>query len=223
MPRKNLYPLAGMPLIAYSIKSAQQSKSLDRFIVSTDDSEIASVAKDYAAEVPFMRPAELAEDDTPDLPVFQHALKWLWENERYRPEILVHLRPTQPLRQGGDIDQVVKLLTESDADSVKSVRPVKEQPHKMWRIEGGRLSPYLQTEFRLRVGPDYPRQKLEPVYISTGVVDAVWSKVIDEGSTTGTNVLSYITDSIRSLDLDTPDDFIIAEAVMRDLWPTHRR
>lgn len=223
VPRKNLYPLADKPLIAYSIISAQQAKSLDRFIVSTDDPEIAKVAKDYRAEVPFMRPAELAEDDTPDLPVFQHAIRWLWEHERYRPEIIVHLRPTQPLRQAGEIDHVVRLLIESGADSVKSVRPVKEQPHKMWRIEDGRLSPYLQTEFRLRVGPDYPRQKLEPVYISTGVVDAVWSKVIDEGSTTGTHVLSYITDPIKSLDLDTADDFIVAEIIMRDDRPTRRR
>ena len=214
MPRKNLCPLVGKPLIAYSILSAQQTRSLHRFIVSTDDLEISSVAQQYGAEVPFLRPVELAQDDTPDLPVFQHAIDWLWEHERYRPDVIVHLRPTQPLRQAEDIDEVVRLLTESGADSVKSVRPVKEHPHKMWHIEEGLLLPYLRTEFRLRVGPDYPRQILDTIYVSTGVVDALWRRVIDEGSTTGNNIVPYITDPIKSLDLNTPDDFIVAEAIM---------
>ena len=220
VPRKNLYDLAGKPLIAYSIISAEQAHSLHRFVVSTDDPEIARVAKGYRAEVPFMRPAELAEDDTPDLPVFQHVLEWLWENEGYRPEIIVHLRPTQPLRRASDIDEVVRLLRETGADSVKPVRPVKEHPHKMWRIESGRLLSYLETEFRLRVGPDYPRQQLEPIYVSTGVVDAVWTRVIEQGSTTGDNVVPYIIDPMRSLDLDTVEDFILADMLMSAQGPT---
>lgn len=217
VPKKNIHPLAGKPLIAYSILSAQEARRLDRFIVSTDDQEIASVARRYGAEAPFMRPSELAEDDTPDLPVFQHALEWLWQHEGYRPDIIVHLRPTQPLRQPQDIDQVVDMLIASDADSVKSVRPVVEHPHKMWRLEGGRLEPYLRTEFRKRVGPDYPRQKLEQVYVSTGVVDAVRREVVEGGSTTGTKVLPYLTDPATSVDLDTPHDFVLAEMLMRTL------
>lgn len=217
VPRKNLYPLAGKPLIAYSIISAQQARSLDRFIVSTDDPEIASVARAYGAEVPFMRPAELAQDDTPDLPVFQHCLWWLWEYERYRPDIIVHLRPTQPLRRHSDIDEVAELLMETGADSVKSVRLVKEHPHKMWRIEHGQLVPYLETEFRLRVGPDYPRQKLEPIYVSSAVVDAVWTRIIEEGSTTGKAVIPYFTDPMLSVTLDSLHDFAIAESVIRTL------
>jgi len=217
VPRKNLYPLAGTPLIAYSITSAQQAHSLDRFIVSTDDPEIASVARAYGAEVPFMRPAALAQDDTPDLPVFQHCLWWLGEHERYRPDMIVHLRPTQPLRRPSDIDAVVRLLRGTGADSVKSVRLVKEHPHKMWRIENGQLVPYLQTEFRLRVGPDYPRQQLESLYVSSAVVDAVWTRVIEEGSTTGNTVIPYLTDPMLSITLDSLHDFVRAELVIRTL------
>ncbi len=211
VPRKNLYPLAGRPLIAYSIITAREAHSLDRLIVSTDDPEIAGVAREYGAEVPFIRPAELGQDDTPDLPVFQHALSWLGENQQYGPAIIVHPRPTQPLREAGDIDRVVTLLRETGADSVKSVRPAKEHPHKMWRNEDRRLLPYVDTEFRRRVGPDYPRQKLEAVYISTGVVDAVWSRVVIEGSTTGDHVIPYPTDPMKSVDLDTAEDFVFAE------------
>ena len=215
VPKKNLYSLAGKPLIAHSIVSARDATVLDRFIVSTDDEEIAAVSREHGAEVPFMRPPELAEDDTPDLPVFEHAVRWLWEHEQYRPEILVHLRPTQPLRQGYDIDEVVRMLVDTGADSVKSVRPVKEHPHKMWRIQGDRLQPYLQTEFRRFAGPDHPRQYLEQVYVSTGVVDTFWRSVMEAGSTAGTDSVPYITDPVKSLDLDDEDDFIVAESILR--------
>ena len=217
VPRKNIRELAGKPLIAYSILSAQQAKRLHRFIVSTDDEEIAAVARHWGAEVPFLRPKELAQDDTPDLPVFQHALKWLREQEDYVPDILVHLRPTQPLRTARHIDEVVEKLLETGADSVKSVRSVEEHPHKMWEVVGERLVPYLKTEFRLRVGPDYPRQKLAPLYVSSGLVDAVRREVVEAGSTTGDFVVPYFPDSILSVDLDSPYHFILAEVLLKAL------
>src|SRR5689334_3014090 len=96
IPRKNLREVAGHPLIAYSIAVALQSREIDRVIVSTDDREIADVARSYGADIPFLRPAELAMDETPDLPVFQHALRWLQREQRYRPDLVVHLRPTSP-------------------------------------------------------------------------------------------------------------------------------
>lgn len=217
IPRKNINPLAGVPLIAHTIFAARDAKSLHRTIVSTDDEEIAEIARNYGAEVPFLRPAGLAEDDTPDLPVFQHALRWLEKHEGYRPDILVHLRPTYPLRMVEDIDAAVSLLMESDADSVKSVREVKEHPHKMWELEGNRLVPYLKTEFRRQVGPDYPRQKLEPLYISKGVVDVVRSEVVEAGSMTGDDVRPYFVDPVRTIDIDTPLDLQIAEALITEL------
>lgn len=215
VPHKNIKELAGKPLIAYAILAAQKAECLDRFIVSTDDEEIAEVARSYGAEVPFLRPKELAQDDTPDLPVLQHALAWLLEHEGYRPDILVHLRPTYPLRTARHICEAVQKLIETGADCVKSVRPVSEQPHKMWELEEGRLVPYLKTEFRLKVGPDYPRQKLPPVYISCGVADAIRTEVVESGSTTGNFVAPYFVDPSAATDIDQPHDFIVAEALMR--------
>ncbi len=100
IPRKNILPFAGFPLIAFSIAAGLASETVNRVIVSTDDEEIAGFSRRYGAETPFIRPAHLAEDSTPDLPVFQHALEWLQENEAYQPDIVVQLRPTSPLRQG---------------------------------------------------------------------------------------------------------------------------
>ena len=165
---KNLHPLGGRPLIEHTIVSALAAKSLDRVIVSTDDPEIARVARAAGAEVPFMRPGELARDDTPDLPVFQHVLAALEEGEGYRPDVVVHLRPTQPFRTAAEIDAVVALMLESGADCVKSIRLVAEHPYKMYRLVGERLVPYLDTPERrrrgrrpgLRFGPfDVPQER----------------------------------------------------------------
>ncbi|MFZ1058537.1 MAG: acylneuraminate cytidylyltransferase family protein [Candidatus Rokuibacteriota bacterium] len=217
VPRKNLHPLLGKPLIAWSILSALRATSLDRMIVSTDDAEIAEVAKRYGAEVPFLRPAEISADETPDLPVFQHALRALREAEGYAPDAIVHLRPTQPLRTPEQIDQAVELWTTSGADCVKSVRLVGEHPFKMYRLEGDRLAPYLDTDERRRRGPDVPRQSLEPVYLSAGVVDVIRRATVEAGSTEGQIVVPYFVNPSRYVNLDSPRDFEIAEALMRSL------
>jgi CMP-N-acetylneuraminic acid synthetase len=217
VPRKNLHPLGGRPLIAWTIGPALAAKRLDRLIVSTDDAEIAEVARGLGAEVPFLRPAALAADDTPDLPVFQHALAALREREGYVPDAVVHLRPTQPLRTAEEIDAVVDLWARSGADCVKSVRPVAEHPFKMYRVVGDRLQPYLDTEARRRRGPDVPRQSLEPVYLSAGVVDVIRRETIEAGSTEGAVVVPYFADPARYVNLDSLRDFEIAEALVRAL------
>lgn len=217
VPRKNLHPILGRPLIVWSILSALRATSLDRLIVSTDDAEIAEVAKRYGAEVPFLRPGEIAADETPDLPVFQHALRALREAEGYLPDVIVHLRPTQPLRTPEEIDRAVELSANSGADCVKSVRLVGEHPFKMYRLEGDRLVPYLTTEERRRRGPDVPRQGLEPVYLSAGVVDVIRRETIEAGSTEGRTVVPFFTDPSRYVNLDAPRDFEIAEALIRSL------
>jgi CMP-N-acetylneuraminic acid synthetase len=216
VPRKNLYPLAGRPLIAHTILGARRAKSLGRLIVSTDDPEIAAVARAYGAEVPFLRPADIAADDTPDLPVFLHALAMLDASEGYRPDVIVHLRPTQPFRTAREIDEVVALLEATGADCVKSVRLVSEHPYKMYRRHGDRLVPYVDTPERRRTGPDVPRQSLEPVYLSAGVVDAMRREVIEGGSTEGRTVVPYLVDVARYVNLDSARDFVLAEA----LFPT---
>ncbi len=135
IPRKNILPFAGHPLLAYSIAAALQSDLVTRTIVSTDDEEIAAVARQYGAEVPFLRPAEHAQDATPDLPVFVHAVEWFRETEGYLPEMVVQLRPTTPVRPPGCVDDGIKVLrARPDADSLRAVVPSGQNPHKMWRI-----------------------------------------------------------------------------------------
>jgi CMP-N,N'-diacetyllegionaminic acid synthase len=217
VPRKNLHPLGGRPLIAWTIASARAAKSLDRIVVSTDDAEIAALARREGADVPFLRPSAIAADDTPDLPVFQHVLAELAMRESYVPDAVVHLRPTQPFRTAEEIDAVVALLRTSGADCVKSIRPVTEHPFKMYRTRDGRLAPYVETEERRRRGPDVPRQSLERLYLSAGLVDAIRREVIEAGSTEGRVVVPYLVDVTRYVNLDSPRDFEIAEALLRTL------
>ena len=122
LPGKNIRLLGRHPLIAYSVASCLAAHSIDRVIVSTDNQEIADVACAYGAEAPFMRPAELATDMSPDLPLFTHALEWLQKHEGYEPSILVQVRPTTPFRPHGLLDQSVQLLqSDARADSVRAV------------------------------------------------------------------------------------------------------
>jgi len=168
IPHKNIKKFAGYPLIAWSIAAAKQSASVTRTIVSTDDEEIARVAREWGAETPFLRPAEFAMDQSLDLPVFRHALEWLKENEGYEPDIVVQLRPTSPVRPVNLVDDAVRLLTDHpevrpvnlvddavrlltdhpEADSVRGVVPSSENPFKMWLIdsETGTMSGLIKLD-----------------------------------------------------------------------------
>lgn len=217
VPRKNIRLLAGKPLIVHTIEESKKSKLLNRIIVSTDDTEIAQISKKYGAEVPFIRPKKLALDDTPDLPVFQHALNWLKEHENYIPEIIVHLRPTSPLRKVGHIDAGIKLLMKNTkADSVRSVCETKETPYKMWRIKGKYLVPLLCSNGRELF--NQPRQKLPLVYWQNASVDVIWyDTIMKKNSMTGKYILPLIMDDKYSIDLDQGLDFIIAEKIIKNL------
>lgn len=217
IPRKNIRNFAGYPLIAYSIAAGKAAKNVTRLLVSTDDEEIASIAKDYGAEIPFLRPTELSQDDTPDLPVFQHALSWLEENEGYHPDILVQLRPTSPLRRTIHIDHAVqRLLEHPEADSVRTVCVPFQNPYKMWRVgEDGFLHALLT--FDIPEPYNLPRQALPDVYWQTGYVDAVWVDTIQEkNSMTGDNILPLIIGAEEWIDIDSPDDWRRAERLLED-------
>ena len=218
VPRKNLYLLGGLPLIAHTILSAKRASELDRLIVSTDDEEIAAVAREYGADVPFIRPAEHARPETPDLPVFQHALRWFAEQEGEHPEFVIHLRPTQPFRPPELIDDVVRLLRSSGADCVKSLVPVAQHPHKMWKLHAdGNPGPLLDTPLWREIGPDCAGQFLEPVYWSAGLVDGIRSETILAGSTIGQRIEPIFVEEELCAELDTPHHFVIAEAIFEHL------
>ncbi len=230
IPRKNILPFAGHPLIAFSIAAALQAEKVTRLIVSTDDEEIAEISRRYGAETPFLRPAELAADRTTDLPVFQQALMWLAENEHYRPDIVLHLHATTPVRPQGCLDQAVRLLLEQpQVDCVRSVVEAGQNPHKMWCIDPatGRMLPLL-TVPGIAEPYNAPRQSLPPVYWQTGHVNAIRPAVILGGSMTGRVILPIVIDPRYLVDIDTPADWTHAEwlvdqGVANMVWPEEKK
>ena len=215
IPHKNIRSFAGHPLIAYSIAAGLATESVTRLLVSTDDEEIAAIARKYGAETPFLRPAELSQDNTPDLPVFQHALQWLEENEGYRPEILVQLRPTSPLRRVWHIDQsIYLLLAHPEADAIRTVCEPFQNPFKMWQIDPeGFMQPLIHTEYQEAY--NMPRQLLPAVYWQTGYVDAAWrDTIIEKASMTGERILPLVIPPNDWIDIDSADDWRRAERML---------
>ncbi|MDD2922417.1 MAG: acylneuraminate cytidylyltransferase, partial [Anaerolineales bacterium] len=217
IPRKNIRNFAGYPLIAWSIAAAKQSELVTRVIVSTDDEEIAAVAREWGAETPFLRPAEFAQDKTTDLPVFEHALKFLEEIEGYHPDIVIQLRPTSPIRPVNMVDDAIKiLLNHKDADCVRGVVPAAQNPFKMWRFNGENkpLNPLLEVE---GIAEPYnaPRQILPPVYWQTGHIDAIRvSTIAKKNSLTGDVIYPLTIDPNYTVDIDTLPDWAKYEAVV---------
>jgi len=217
IPRKNIRLFAGYPLIAWSIAAAKQSSLVTRVIVSTDDEKIAEVAREWGAETPFLRPAELAQDKTTDLPVFEHALKQLEEVEGYRPEIVVQLRPTSPIRPKSMVDDAIRvLLDHQDADCARGVVPAGQNPFKMWRFSGDD-KPLGQLLEVPGIAEPYnaPRQILPPVYWQTGHIDVIRAAtIIEKKSLTGDVIYPLVINPIYTVDIDTLPDWAKYEAVI---------
>ncbi len=213
--RKNLAPVAGKPLVVHSIEHAKAAQRVTRVIVSTDDEEIAAVSRAAGAEVPFLRPPELAGDEVLDLPVFEHVLEELAGRERYAPDLVVHLRPTAPLRKTGWIDAAVELLqANQEADSVRSVSKPAQHPYRVFRIGAdGFLDPILKhehpTPYLLR------RQDLPDMYYYNCVIDVTRPATIrEQHSMTGRRILPFVMDSDDAIDIDSPRDLVVARLLM---------
>ena len=212
LPRRNLRVLAGKPLIAYSIEAAKASALVDRVIVSTDDEEIAGVAQRCGAEVPFIRPSDLATDDATTESVLQHAVEWLEHKEAYRVDIVVFLQSTDVFRKRGWIDEVV---TELLADPLLDSAFVGYATHKnFWKKEGNR---FVHASHR-----DYgPRQKKQPIYREdTGLACATRSRLVKDGLRIGEHVKIIETqDFCTSIDIHDEFDLWLAEHVITK-WGT---
>lgn len=226
IPQKSIASCAGEPLMYYTIEAAKRAASITRLIISTDDKEMAEYAKSQGGEVPFMRPAELAEDSTPDLPVFEHALAELRAREAYVPDVVVHLRPTTPLKKASDIDAgIALLLAHPDAQSVRSICEPLHTPFKMYTKNEatGFLDPLLENVF-LEVFKKYPelynmpRQLLPTVWRHSGYVDVVRAAVISElHSMSGTKMLPLSFEKWRDVDIDSPYELFMAGNIIENL------
>jgi CMP-N,N'-diacetyllegionaminic acid synthase len=212
IPRKNITPCAGKPLIAWTCEAARASRALDRVILSTDSEEIAAVGRACGVEVPFLRPARLAEDSTPALPVICHAFGWL-ERAGELVEGMVLLQPTSPLRRARHIDEAVELFRRRRADTVVSVVriPHRCHPASVMRERAGRLVPYLEDEKTVT-----RRQELETLYARNGPAVLVLSpSTLRAKRLYGGNTVGYEMNEPDSIDIDTEWDLHLAELVLR--------
>ena len=216
IPGKNLKMLGGRPLLDYTIDAANDTP-LDRLILSTEDKKIADLARSLGCEVPFMRPAELARDETPHLPVIQHAAKWLLEHEGYKADVVLTLQPTSPLRSSADIAAALRMLELSGADSVVSVSEVSAHAHpmRMLRVDDSGHAVLFATGQPVRTRINR-RQDLPKAWVMNGAVYACRTGVLfgDEPSLYGDRVVAYPMPAERSISIDTDDDWAEAERAL---------
>lgn len=209
IPRKNLTDFAGKPLIAHTIEVAVESRSVDRVMVSTEDDEIAEVARRYGAEIPFRRPAELACDTASGDLVSRHWLEWLGD-EGLTPWAVLHLQATSPFRRPQDIDAAVELLSRVEYDCVASICPVGEHPSYMYRLVDSRAEPFLDEEAL----PSH-RQQAEPLYRLNGSVFATrFEAALAAGKFHVKPFAAHVMPAERSIDIDTPLDLALAETIL---------
>lgn len=207
VPKKNIKLLGGYPLIAYSIIASKLSKHIKRIIVSTDSSEISEVAQKYGAGVPFLRPAEFAQDVSTDLDVFTHAIKWLEEKEGQLPDLIIQLRPTTPIRDAELIDSAIERIRNNpEATSLRSAHELTEPPQKMFQIDAaGFWTGFFPSDPR----PEYynlPRQTFPSAYHPNGYVDIIRPDFVKKtGLLYGPRILGFITPF--TVEIDRPEDF----------------
>jgi CMP-N,N'-diacetyllegionaminic acid synthase len=215
LPRKNVLPFCGKPLIAHTIDAAKNSQAIDRIIVSTDDEEIAAVSREYGAEVPFIRPASLASDTAGSREVLLHALGFL-ENQHATIESFCLLQPTSPLRTAEDIDGAFTTFQGKCADSVLSVTPF-EHPVQ-WAVEmqdNGIIRPREKEK-------NGRRQDMVEYYRPNGAIYMFRTDFFkDSTGYFGPSSYGYIMPPERSVDIDTPLDFLIAQTTLCWLKPNH--
>ena len=224
IPKKNLYPLAGKPLIVWTIEAALATKAITRVIVVTDSEEIAAVAREAGADIPFMEPAELATDTSSDLSFFEYTLAELKKREGYEPDLVVHLWPTSPYRDPSHIDEAIRLLIGNpEADAVRSVTIPPQTPFKMWRRDKGPfLAPILDEAFSdfYAVQPHphtQPRQTLPEVLVQTGYLAILRRSVITEQHLMfGERTLPFYHDPATYTEFDSLKDLMHAEYVLKN-------
>jgi CMP-N,N'-diacetyllegionaminic acid synthase len=224
LPGKNLRPLAGKPLIAYTVEAARESSVFDRLVLSTDAPDIADAVRSLGCEVPFMRPADLARDDTPHLPVLQHALQWLDGHQQYRPDAVMILQPTSPLRRAEDIRASVDLLASSGADSVVSVSavPAHYNPMRMVSLDARGLATLFVTGAPCRTRINR-RQDMPEAWTMNGAVYLFRTPVIlaAEPSLYGDSTAAYVMPEPYDISIDDLADWEHAERALTTLGSHH--
>jgi CMP-N,N'-diacetyllegionaminic acid synthase len=205
---KNLVMLGGKPLLVHTVEAALGTPGIGRVLVSTDDAEIARVAEQFGAEVPSLRPPELARDKSPMLDVIQHAVTMAETANRW-VEAVVLLQPTSPFRTAAQIAAAIECFEASGADTVTAVHAAAEHPYYAWRKEGEMLVPFYSLQHQQTV-----RQALPAAYFETGAIYIVRRSVLDEGELYGDKVVPFEMNEVSAIDIDTPQDLAFAEFLL---------
>lgn len=223
LPGKNTRPLLGKPLIVWSIEAARRARNIDRVIVSTDDEEVARIARHWGAEVPYIEPKEISEGGGSVEKVLRHAVQWLMEHEQYKTDALLLLLPTNPLREPKDLENMVELFKTSGADCVASVceASATHNPHWMFvQKQDGTVT--TATGGKLKDMPTRS-QELPPCYIRNDVCFVLKPSNLDENPPTlwGNNVKLYVMDELYDTDINTAEDWHVTEDKLRRLQQSH--
>jgi CMP-N,N'-diacetyllegionaminic acid synthase len=219
VPDKNIRPLAGRPLIAFSIRAALRSPNIDRILVSTDSEEYARIAREFGAEVPFLRPVDISADMSTDLDFFRHALNWLQSHEGQVPELFVHLRPTTPLRDPQIVSKAVEVMKLSPASTaLRSVHEMPESAYKTFEISGEWLKSVGSGSFALDAANN-ARQQFPKTYHANGYVDVVRSSMIMEHNKLhGDKVHAFVTPPVAEIDTLEDLDYLQYQAERNPAW-----
>ncbi len=213
VPHKNLAKVAGKPLVTWCIETALATPQISRVVVSTDDQAIADSARRAGADVPFARPPGLATDNATSIDTLIHAVEWLSDNENVRPELILLMQPTAPLVTTSDIEQIVGLIYEKNADAAVSVCPAHQHPYWIKRMEqDGKISDFITVTDRKS-----QRQELPEAYALNGALYLIRRDVLLKKCTLfPTKTYGYIMPPERSIDIDTPWDLYLADLVLQD-------
>jgi len=212
IPRKNIVPLAGKPLLYYTCQAALDSQELDRTLINTDDPEIADLGRQFGIEAPLLRPAHLAGDDVSIHPVIMHTLEWLDNFEGYHVDIVVLLQPTSPMRTSIHIDSAIQMILNSDADTLVSVQKIPHNfnPSSLMKVDDqGYLHPFKEDKIILR------RQEKPTYYARNGpAILIIRRNVLDSGNLYGESILPFEMSRLESIDIDDMDDLILTESLI---------
>ena len=217
IPHKNIRNLAGKPLMAWIIETAKKSKYISRLILSTDSEEYAEIGRKYGAETPFIRPAHLADDNASDIDFLTHAVSWLEENEKWKPDIILRLPPTTPLCSSESIDACIELLLkDSKTTSARTITSAPKHPYKLWQIKNDELHPFIPKEMTGFNEPsNMARHLLTPAFAHVDVIAVRYDTLMKDKLLTGPRTRFVKLDKIDAIDIDTETDFLVAEILLK--------
>ena len=214
---KNIKLLNNKPLLCHSIDQAKESKYYKnkqmRIVVTTDSDKYANIARDYGAEVPILRPSEISQDLSTDLEFMKHMYNYLKENENYNPDMIIQLRPTQPIRKIDDIDKCLDLFIENyeKYDSLRTVVPFEKSPFKMYIMKDNILMPLFKTlevDGNIIIEPyNQCRQLLPDTYLHNGYIDILKPYLLLEDKISGDKIYPYVMNKEDTIDIDTLEDW----------------